>query len=128
MPVIDNETVKMLALPGLEHRTVAGHEQGVKSMEVWLQTLAPGASSPVHRHDCDEVIVILSGSGICTVAGEEMPFGANSTLVVEPDVVHQIRNTSDEPMTLVAALGMAPVRVRTADGTPLALPWDAPDP
>lgn len=128
MRVIDNEALEKLALPGLEHRTVAGYEQGVKSMEVWLQTLAPGAASPVHRHDCDEVILILSGSGICDVAGEEMAFGPNSTLVIEPDVVHQIRNTSDEPMALVAALGMAPVRVRTAEGAPLPLPWDAPDP
>jgi hypothetical protein len=61
------------------------------------------------------------------VAGEETPFGPNSTLVLEPDVVHQIVNTSEEPMRLVAALGMAPVRVTTADGTRIPLPWDAPD-
>jgi hypothetical protein len=29
-------------------------------------------------------------------------------------------------MRLVAALGMAPVRVRTADGEAMPLPWDAP--
>lgn len=128
MPVIDNETLEKLVLPGLEHRTIAGVEQGVKTMEVWLQTLAPGAVTPVHRHACEEVIVILSGSGTCTIAGKETAFGPNSTLVVEPDAIHQLSNTCDEPMTLVAALGMAPVRVRNADGTRLPLPWDAPDP
>jgi len=53
-------------------------------------------------------------------------FGPDSTLVLQPDVVHQIVNTSDEEMKLVAALGMAPVRVKTADGVALPVPWEAP--
>lgn len=43
-----------------------------------------------------------------------------------PGLVHQFVNTSSEEMRLVAALGMASVRVRTAEGDPLPLPWDAP--
>jgi mannose-6-phosphate isomerase-like protein (cupin superfamily) len=126
MPIVKNNELEIFELPGLSHQTIAGHEQGVKTMEVWLQTMAPGAATPVHRHACEEVILILSGSGTCTVAGETLSFGRNSTLVLEADVVHQIVNTSDEEMRLVAALGMAPVRVRTADGKALPLPWDAP--
>ena len=95
-------------------------------MEVWLQAIAPGAATPVHRHACEEVVVILSGSGTCTVAGKTTEFGPNSTLILEPDVVHQIVNTSDVEMKLVAVFGMAPVRVLTAEGDPMPLPWDAP--
>jgi hypothetical protein len=40
--------------------------------------------------------------------------------------VHQIVNTSAVEMKLVAALGMAPVRVRDADGAALPVPWQAP--
>ena len=126
MAIIDNREVETFELPSLKHQTVGGHKQGVKSMEVWLQTIGPGASTPVHCHACEEVIVILTGSGECTVRGQTSKFGPNSTLIIEPDVVHQIVNTSTEEMKLVAALGMAPVRVKTADSEPLPVPWDAP--
>jgi len=126
MPIIDNADLETLELPGLRHQTIAGHRQGVETMEVWMQTIAPGASTPVHRHACEEVVLILSGSGTCTVEGETTTFGPNSTLVLEPDVVHQIVNTSDVEMKLVAVFGMAPVRVRTPEGDPMLLPWDAP--
>ena len=66
------------------HRTIGGHLQGLKTMEVWLQTIAPGAATPVHCHDCEE------------------------------------------EMKLVAALSMASVRVKTAEGKPLPVPWEAP--
>jgi quercetin dioxygenase-like cupin family protein len=126
MPIVKNAELEVLELPGIRHQTIAGHRQGVETMEVWLQTIAPGAATPVHRHACEEVILVLSGSGTCTVAGKTTTFGANSTLILEPDVVHQIVNTSDVDMKLVAALTMAPVRVKTADGQPLPVPWEAP--
>jgi len=126
MPIVKNAEVECFELPGISHRTVGGHAQGVRTMEVWMQTLAPGAATPVHRHACEEVIVVLKGSGEVVIEGERATFGPDSTLIVPPDAVHQITNTSREEMTLVAALGMAPVRVRTADGAPLPVPWDAP--
>ena len=126
MPIVHNADLETLDLPGLRHQTIAGHRQGVGTMEVWLQTIAPGAGTPVHRHACEEVVLILSGSGTCTVEGETTAFGPNSTLILEPDVVHQIVNTSNTEMQLVGILAMAPVRVKTADGQPLPLPWEAP--
>jgi mannose-6-phosphate isomerase-like protein (cupin superfamily) len=126
MPVINNIELETLELPGLRHQTIGGRKQGVRTMEVWLQTMAPGAATPVHCHACEEVILVLSGSGTCSVGAETFTFGPNSTLILEPDVVHQIVNTSNEEMKLVAALGMAPVRVKTADGAALPLPWEAP--
>ena len=126
MTVIHNEDLQMLELPGLQHQTIGGHEQGLKTMEVWLQTIAPGAATPVHCHACEEVILILPDSGTCMEEGDSTLFGASSTLILKPDAVHQIANTSDEEMKLVAALSMAPVRVKTAEEEPLPVPWEAP--
>jgi quercetin dioxygenase-like cupin family protein len=100
MIIIDNAQVETFDLPGIKHQTVGGHKQGVRSMEVWMQTIAPGASTPVHCHACEEVIVILSGSGECSVAGKVTKFGPNSTLIIEPDIVHQIVNSSTEELSL----------------------------
>jgi mannose-6-phosphate isomerase-like protein (cupin superfamily) len=126
MPVVNNNAVESFELPGLRHQTIGGHRHGLKTMEVWMQTIAPGAATPVHCHACEEVVVVLSGSGRCTVGDTTVSFGPNSTLILEPDVVHQIVNTSDGEMNLIAALGMAPVRVKTDDGQDLPVPWEAP--
>jgi quercetin dioxygenase-like cupin family protein len=124
MPIVRHENLREHSLPGIKHRTVAGREQGTTGMEVWVQSIAPGASTPVHRHDCEEVIVVLTGAGRCTVEGRTEPFSAGSTLNIPRNAVHDLANTSAEEMHLVAALGMNPVRVENADGSPLPLPWD----
>ncbi|KAK9139560.1 hypothetical protein Scep_009241 [Stephania cephalantha] len=54
---------------GLSHITVAGSLlHGLKEVEVWLQTFAPGTRTPIHRHSCEEVFVVLKGSGTLFIA------------------------------------------------------------
>jgi mannose-6-phosphate isomerase-like protein (cupin superfamily) len=125
MPIIDNQAVKNFALPGLNHRTFAGPEHGLKNLEVWGQVIDAGAGTPVHRHACEEAIVILEGSGTLTINGEESQFGPNSTLIIPADAVHQIVNSGTTPMVIVAALSMAPVAVRHTDNQAMPLPWQA---
>ena len=123
MPVFNNAEVKKFSLPGLEHQTLAARGLGVSEMEVWMQTIAPGAATPVHRHACEEVIVVLRGSGQVTMEDEETKFGPNSTIIVPPDAVHQLVNSGAEEMFLIGVLGVTPVNVTTAEGETIPLPW-----
>lgn len=125
MPLNIHRQLPIHALPGLEHRTLAGPEHGMRDMEVWLQTVAPGAGTPVHRHDCEEVIVILSGNGTCAIGTETVAFAADSTLIIPRDTVHRLINTGAEPIRLIGILSAAPVAVRTAEGATMPLPWQA---
>jgi len=125
MPIIDNNSVKDFNLPGLSHRTFAGPEHGLKNLAVWGQVIEAGAGTPVHRHACEEAIVILEGSGTLTINGEERHFGPNSTLIIPPDAVHQIVNSGATRMVIIAALSMAPVKVCHADNRAMPLPWQA---
>jgi mannose-6-phosphate isomerase-like protein (cupin superfamily) len=125
MPVVSNNTIHHFQIPGLDHQTLAGPEHGFKTLEMWMQTITPGSGTPVHRHACEEAIVVLRGSGQCTINGVTSDFGPNSTLQIPPDAIHQIVNTGSEDMFLVAALGQAPVRVCTADNQHMPLPWQA---
>jgi mannose-6-phosphate isomerase-like protein (cupin superfamily) len=108
MPVVNNDAIRRFHIPGLEHQTLAGPEHGMQTLEMWMQTIAPGAGTPVHRHACEEAILILRGSGRCTIEGVDTDFGPNSTLQIPSDAIHQIVNTGTEEMFLVAALGQAP--------------------
>ncbi len=123
MPVVQNDTIKKFAIPGLEHQTLAGPEHGMKTLEMWMQTIQPGSGTPVHRHACEEAIVVLRGSGRLTVEGEDIDFGPNSTLQIPSDAIHQIVNTGTEDMFMIAALGQAPVKVCTAENEHMPLPW-----
>lgn len=104
--------------PGLSHTTLWGaNRDGASEVEVWRQAFAPGVATPVHRHDCEEVFVVLSGAGELRsrddATGEVVsrPFGANATLSVPPDVVHQVRNDNDELLVFIVVISRPPVRV-----------------
>lgn len=113
--------------PGLSHVTLHGAvAHGAAELELWRQSFAPGAGTPIHHHACEEVFVILQGSGSlfsrscsgCAVT--ELRFGANATLVIPPSHVHQLRNTGEELLTVLVAFSRPPMRAFVYDS------WQAP--
>ena len=125
MSVIDNATIQQFSLPGMAHQTLASHNDGLNNCEVWLQTVEPGAETPVHYHDCEEVIVIMSGSGRLLIDDKVMEFGPNSTLIIPSNIVHQLVNSGAEEIMLIASFSSTPAKVFTPDGEELALPWQS---
>ena len=125
MSVISNSTIQKFSLPGLVHQTIASHKDGLEKIEVWMQTVEPGGETPVHYHDCEEVIVIIRGSGRLSVDEKTIEFGPNSTLIIPSDIVHQLVNSGPEEIFLVASFSSTPAKVSTPDGEKLALPWQS---
>ena len=123
MAIKDNSTIQQFSLPGLIHQTLASQKDGLNGTEVWMQTIEPSGETPVHYHDCEEVIVILRGSGRATIGGKDTEFGPNTTLIIAPEVVHQIVNNGNEEIFLIAVFSLTPAKVFTPDGQGLALPW-----
>lgn len=123
MPILVNAGHPVFTLPGLRHQTLAGVADGLARLEVWSQSLDPGAVTPPHYHECEEVVVIHSGRGQLVIDGKATAFGPGTTLTVAARVVHQVMNTGDSDMTLLAVLSETPARVFTPDGRLLALPW-----
>ncbi|CAA7388533.1 unnamed protein product [Spirodela intermedia] len=69
---------------GLSHITVAGATlHGMKEvwlreiqymLEIWLQTFSPGSKTPIHKHSCEEVFVVLKGSGTLLLASSSLNY------------------------------------------------------
>lgn len=68
-------------------------------VEVWLQTFSPGSRTPIHRHSCEEVFIILKGKGTLLLASSsfnhpgkpnEFPIYANATFIVPVNDPHQV--------------------------------------
>jgi mannose-6-phosphate isomerase-like protein (cupin superfamily) len=123
MQLLDNNALPKAALPGIDHTTLAGSDNGLHHLSIWHQTLAPGAATPPHRHDCEEVVLVHAGRGEVHVAAKVLAFGPNTTLVIPPEVDHQIFNTGPEPLTLIGVFSATPVGTMFPDGQPMPLPW-----
>ena len=118
-----SETLPPSPLPGIAHRTLARRGDGLDSMSVWKQTMAPGNATPPHRHDCDEVVVVLAGAGTLLIGGQALPFQAGDTLVLPAGRDHQILNTGDCEVVTVATFAASPVVTALPDGQVIDLPW-----
>jgi mannose-6-phosphate isomerase-like protein (cupin superfamily) len=111
------------SLPGIAHTTLANAELGARRISLWRQTLAPGVATPPHRHDCEEVVLVETGRGRLLIDGGVVEFGPDSTLVLPGGREHQIVNSGNAPLRLLAAFPETPVRTLLPDGRPIDLPW-----
>ncbi|MGY6216648.1 cupin domain-containing protein [Methylolobus aquaticus] len=123
MNVTRNSELPRAALPGIENVTLAGSLNGLKNLSVWRSLMAPGAATPPHRHDCEEVVLIQSGHGVLWLNGQEHRFGPDSTLIVPRNLPHQILNCGDCQMELIGIFAVSPVEVFAPDGRLIELPW-----
>jgi mannose-6-phosphate isomerase-like protein (cupin superfamily) len=61
-----------------------------------------GEGAPFHSHNCDEQVVLLSGTGEVEVDGVITPLAQYDGAYVEAGKIHRYRNTSDtEEMTIL---------------------------
>ena len=123
MYVISNPAPKATGFPGIEHATLAGCDDGLHDISIWQQSVAPGAATPPHRHDCEEVVMCRAGEGELHIAGKVERFGANMTVLIPAHVDHQIFSVGEEPLQVVAVFGATPVSTCLPDGVTIDLPW-----
>ncbi|XP_075483128.1 auxin-binding protein T92 [Primulina tabacum] len=109
--------------PGLSHTTIAGAiMHGFKEIEVWLQTFSPGTHTPIHRHSCEEIFVVLKGSGTLYLASnshtkypgkpQEFHLFPNSTFHIPVNDAHQVWNTNGpEDLQFLVIISRPPVKV-----------------
>ncbi len=123
MYVIEQKRPSATPLPGIEHATWAGTADGLGQLSLWRQSLAAGAATPPHRHDCDEVVLCLGGSGEVEIDGAAHRFGADCTVVLPRGVVHRIRNAGARPLEILGIFAATPVAAYLPDGGAIDIPW-----
>ena len=68
----------------------------------WVE-VAPGSSQNQHRHEPEQVYVIIKGNGIMKVGEEESKVVPGDLVYIAPDVPHSIVNISKESLVYVSA-------------------------
>jgi mannose-6-phosphate isomerase-like protein (cupin superfamily) len=60
-----------------------------------------GEGAPLHRHNCDEQVTLLSGTGEVEIDGVLTPLVPYDSTYIEAGLEHAFRNTGDEPMVIL---------------------------
>lgn len=114
MLVIDSRTVEPFSLPGDEgiyasQAVITGDSCGSSALFVNRFTLKAGKSLPGHTHpDSDELYFLLSGRGILTLRGPDVPGGELQTELT-PDMAafiptgtfHRLENPGEEDIVML---------------------------
>ena len=66
--------------------------------------VAPGGHTPKHFHDYEHEVYVLAGNGTLVDGDAERPLAAGDVVFVEPNDVHQFRNTGREPMRFLCLI------------------------
>jgi mannose-6-phosphate isomerase-like protein (cupin superfamily) len=86
------------------HLLLAKGQFGFERLAVTWVECPPGSGQPVHRHDTQEqVYVITAGTGTMIVGDEEAPVRAGMLVFVPPATGHAIRNTGDALLRFISA-------------------------
>lgn len=90
---VDLEGVKDVSM-----RILLGREHGMPNFSMRHFVVAPGGHTPHHQHDYEHEVVVLSGRGEAEYDGESQNIEQGDVLFVKADVLHQFRNTGEEPL------------------------------
>lgn len=75
--------------------------RGSKSMLNGITRIAPGAAVPLHIHNCEESVVVMSGTGKVHIDGVETPVALGITSWIPPEVPHCFLNLEgSEPLVI----------------------------
>jgi mannose-6-phosphate isomerase-like protein (cupin superfamily) len=97
--LIENWNVEKLHFPGLIYQSLAGSQEGLKTLQVWLITLEPGGYAiPPFEHVGEVVAVTLKGSGCALVGDQSFELRPNTTLIIPPHATRQVMNNGTEDL------------------------------
>jgi quercetin dioxygenase-like cupin family protein len=111
--LVENEKVKKVHLMGLVQQTLAGENQGLKTMEIWLITLPPGSETPADQHYGEVVGMTLKGTGLATVDGNSIDLVPDTTLVIPAQATRQVVNTGEEDLVILVIRSLVPPPEKT---------------
>jgi quercetin dioxygenase-like cupin family protein len=122
MSVTHSDEIPVHELPGNRLRGLATRSRGSSETALWNHTLEPGAESPPHWHDHDQVIYVLAGSGRIVIGREEVALSPGDVAVAPARIPHQVRAAVDEGLDTLVAMPAA-LRTFRLDGSEIQQPW-----
>ena len=94
---IDKVPVTMEGSSGCHVRWLVGEKDGAPNFAMRQFEVAPGGYTPRHFHPYEHEIFVLEGAGEVIDGNTPRPLKAGDVVLVQPDEVHQFRNSGAVP-------------------------------
>jgi len=84
-----------------KHTYTPVEEQEDPNLTTGISEYPVGSGAPLHCHNCDEQVLILSGEGFVEAEGVRTDLKRHDTAYVEAGKYHRYQNTGDTPMVIL---------------------------
>ena len=88
-------------MPGVSFRDMFSGRLGSRGLCGGLGLCKPGLVLPMHYHQFDESVTVVSGSAVCVVAGTEYELTNLDTIGIPSGRQHRFENRSNLPMAFI---------------------------
>ena len=121
--VIHSEDLPVYELAGGNRLCgLATRSLGSSEVALWNHVLDPDAEVPLHWHDHDQVIYVLSGSGRVVVGDDEAVVKRGDVVVAPAHIPHRVCAAAEEALDTLVAMP-ATVKSFRPDGSEMETPW-----
>ncbi|RMF41038.1 MAG: cupin domain-containing protein [Planctomycetota bacterium] len=96
--------VEMEGAVGCSVRWLVSREDGAPNFAMRQFEIEPGGYTPHHHHPYEHEVYVLEGAGEVLDGETPRPISAGDVILVQPDDVHQFRNTGDKPMKFLCLI------------------------
>jgi len=90
---IELQPVKVEGAAGTKIRWLIAEKDGAPNFAMRMFEVDPEGHTPYHKHAWEHEVFCLEGEGFLVFEGNEYPFKANDSMYIDPDKMHQFKNT-----------------------------------
>ena len=84
---------------------VVPHVRPNAAFTTGISSFPPGSAAPLHKHNCDEQVTLLSGEAEVDIEGERTRLKAYDSTYIAAGKEHYFLNVGDEPMEILWIYG-----------------------
>ncbi|HTX09656.1 MAG TPA: cupin domain-containing protein [Solirubrobacteraceae bacterium] len=80
---------------------ITRHSDDTALITTGISSYPAGTGAPLHVHNCDEQVTLLSGTGEVEIDGDITPLVPYDSTYIPEGRAHAFRNTGSDPMTIL---------------------------
>jgi len=111
---VDAQEMEMDGAAGVSLRVLISREHGAPNFAMRHFTVEAGGHTPLHRHNYEHEILVLSGTGVVRSNDSYRGIQAGQCIFIDPNELHQIKNAGDAPLQFIC---LVPVQFDCGNGT-----------
>ena len=91
-------------IKGVGMKVVISDMDGAPNFVMRVFEIEPGGHTPYHTHDWEHEVYVLEGDAVAVSKDGEASIGPGSVLLVEPNEIHNFKNTGDKPFVFLCMI------------------------